>query len=75
MGHEFIKNVKKDNEINTTKRKNNVNIKSNNAGSLYREIKLYLYLMSKLCIPMKSCTFLSFYCKYVKKIKPLFSTG
>lgn len=33
------------------------------------EIKLYLYLMSKLCIPMESCTFLSFYCKYVKKRK------
>lgn len=41
--------------------------KSNNADRLYREIKLYLYLMSKLCIPMESCTFLSFYCKYILK--------
>lgn len=30
---------------------------------------MYLYLMSKLCNAMESCTFLSFYCKYRRKKK------
>lgn len=66
MGNCVCAEAEMDHELISVKKKKKEK-KYTNGVRLYRGIKLYLYLMLKLCVAMESCTFLSFYCKYVKK--------